>query len=529
MRRLVLGAVLVLLLATGIVTVATAVPDAQIVVSDAEPRQDTITAGTPAPVDVTVDLGAGSASAVTLDQVAIHDEDGEVLANATDLGTLGQGGSLTVPVTVTFDDPGHRDLQVVAVATDEEEQEVNATRPLGVVVEETGPLVDVDPVEATVGTGTTLDLAVRNPSTEQLRNLTVTVAGDGVDIRTEQRSIATLASGETVERSFEVVPEASGDRTLNVVVRYATADGTPNSTERTAIVTAVDPVADLGVRVTRLDDPEGAVDEPDGDVTIPGDFGGILGGAAGEVEADPGDVDRREGVAVTATNFGNAPAERIVVTPRIENETLPRLSIDGPLAPGESDTVRVDLTDVDSGEVTFDVTYVTSEITASTSVDYAHRVEQGDVTLTGADIERIEDDSAVDTEREKTVRLSANLGNPTDQQVAGAVVSVVPEDHVEPAYPRRDYFVGTLEPGEFAPFDVTAAVDGGNATSVTLEVSFRTDGDIETRTFDLPYDQAYVAPDTGDADESITAEVAAVVAIVLALLVALTLVLVRRR
>ncbi|AUX09420.1 hypothetical protein AArcSl_1793 [Halalkaliarchaeum desulfuricum] len=525
MRRLVPGVLLALLVVTGVAVVASGVPDARLVVSDAEPQQETITTDAPATVAVTVDLDAGSTTAITLDRVAIENETGAELGSATDLGSFSQGNSLTVPVTVQFDESGHHELQVIAEATDESDREVTATRPLSVVVEGAGPLVDIEPVESTVGTETTLELAVRNPSADQLRNLTVAVEGDGTDVRTDGRTIASLAPGETVERSFEVVPETSGEHSLEVTVDYATADGSAASVERVTTYSAVDAVADLGVRVTRIDDRPDGIDQPDGDVGIPGGIEGILGGTAG-IEEDSEETESRDAIGVRVTNFGNAPAERIVVTPRIDNETLPRRSIDGPLEPGASGFVPIDLRGIESGEVTFHVTYETAGVTASTAVEYDHAIEAGDVTLTGADLDGIDTGGETDGFGE-TVRLSANLGNPTEQRVTGTIVRVVASDHVEPTYPQRDYFVGTLEPGEFAPFDVTAAVDGANATQVTLEVTFRSDGEVETRTFDLPYDDAAVSTDDGGSDRTVAVGVA--IASIGVLIVAALAIVYRRR
>lgn len=529
MRRSVLLGSLLLLLLAGFVVAAAGVPDARLVVSDAEPRQGTVAADAPATIDVTVDLAAGSDSAVTLDRVALLDEDGAQLGSATQLGSLGPGNSLTVPVTVTFEESGHRELRVVAEATDEENATVNATRPVSLVVEGAGPLVDADPVEEVVGVGTTLNLSVRNPSADQLRNVTVTVEGDGTEVRTDGRSIATLGSGETAERAFEVVPQTPGERPLEVTVRYATAEGSADAVERTTSYEAVEPVSDVGVRVAPVTASADGTDGAAADSVVPGGLGGILGGQVQGGAEDDDEPEREDAIRVSVTNFGNAPAERVVVTPRIGNETLPRLSVDGPLEPGESDSVRVDLSRFGPAEVTVDVAYETAGVTATTSTRYDYRIEAADVTLTGADLESIGDDG----DREEAdrvpdaVRLSGNLGNPTSQRVTGVVVSVVPSEHVEPAYPRRDYFVGTLEPGEFAPFDVTAAVDGPNATAIQVDVAFRSGGEVETRTFELPYDDAYVSPQPDD-DGGSTAVIVAIPAFALLFVGTLAILYLRR-
>ncbi|MFC7135678.1 hypothetical protein [Halobaculum litoreum] len=111
------------------VGVAGAVPDARVSITDATVTPATPTAGAPITVAATVRLSAGSASAADLDRVRVVDGDGDVLGEATGLGTLSPGETLTVPVTLTVDEPGAYDLSVVAAVSDSDDETATARYP----------------------------------------------------------------------------------------------------------------------------------------------------------------------------------------------------------------------------------------------------------------------------------------------------------------------------------------------------------------------------------------------------------------
>jgi hypothetical protein len=68
--------------------------------------------------------------------------------------------------------------------------------------------------------------------------------------------------------------------------------------------------------------------------------------------------------------------------------------------------------------------------------------------------------------------------------------------HVSPAYPQRDYFIGTVEANEFAPFELTADVDAANASAIPVRVTYRTGDERVTENVTLPYDPS-LAPGRG--------------------------------
>jgi hypothetical protein len=145
------------------------------------------------------------------------------------------------------------------------------------------------------------------------------------------------------------------------------------------------------------------------------------------------------------------------------------------LPPGESATVEVDLAPVrTAATVEFVLSYDAGVREGRVAVPYVHRPAVGDVRVTDVEV-RVADGVAT---------VAGNVANVGGGEVTGAVVAVDPAPGVEPVYPGRDFFVGTVGGSDFAPFEVTAAVDAdgdgtgaGGTVDVPLRVSYLADGE----------------------------------------------------
>ncbi|WP_435062079.1 CARDB domain-containing protein [Halobaculum sp. EA56] len=466
------------------VGLAGAVPDARVAVTDATVSPATPTAGAPVTVEATVRLSGGSASAADLDRVAVVAANGTTLAEATGLGTLSPGETLTVPVTLVVDDPGAYDLSVVATVSDADDETATAGRPLSLVVEQGAPLVELDAPDAVAGADSRVDVTLSNPTTAALRDLTVTVT-DPTDGERVRRTVATLAAGGTRQLNFSVRPDGAGDRAFRVRVDYTTAAGTRATVTHERAVTVEDLSADVGVRVSRASaGADGAAAGAGGGAA--GLAGLIGGGAGGALQPSTGDGSEGEAdrsrVDVTVTNFGNAAVERVVLVPRGANGTVVgevgRVAVADALAPGESATVTVDLSDVETaGDLRFVAEYDLAGERREAAAAYDFRPERGAVELTGLNVSVGEDGA---------VRIEGNLGNVGDGEVSGVVVGAADAEFSRPAYPQRSYFVGSVGASEFAPFEVTASVDAANASTVPVAVSYTTGGDRVTEVIEVP-------------------------------------------
>lgn len=460
-----------------LVGVAQAVPDARLTITGAtvSPAQPVV--GAPTTVEATVTLSGGSPSPVSLERVSLTDDD-ETVASAENLGSLSQGGTLTIPLTTTFEEAGQRDLQLVVVGEDADGDTVQATRPLTLVVEDAAPLVTVlpgatgeDGVRAVAGTSTTVPVEIANPTTEAIRNVVVDV---GVGDATGRATLASLAGGATQTVNVTVVPTATGDLPVETTVAYTTSVGTRATVTATSdgMLTVGELREDVGVRVERVSQSQqatGGIEEQ---------LGSLIGGnsaGAGPTQQGDGADGSASTVAVTVTNFGNTPVRDVVVQSRVDGAALDRYAV-GTLAPGASESVTVDLSRTPAGTVTFETTYAVAGQPGTETVSYDHRPETGAIRITGVNL------SVVDGQ----LRIEGNAGNTGEASVSGVVVSVGESEFVTPAYPQRDYFIGSVDGSEFAPFELTADVDFSNASTVPVEVTYAVDGVERTDRIDLP-------------------------------------------
>jgi hypothetical protein len=463
-------AVVALLLATAAAPVG-GVPDARLTVSEVTVSPETPVPEAPVTADVTVQLSAGSTSAVDLQELFLVGEDGEQRGTATNVGSLSPGGSVAVPLTTSFDEPGRKDLQVVVVGENESGGEVRITRPLTVVVEQASPQVSIDAGRAVAGVESAVGVDVANPTTAPIRNVDVTVRGAG-DV--ERRSLATLGAGGSETLNVSLRPSSAGNQSVTATVEYTTARGTRATQAANATVQVAPLREDVGLRVDRVDRQPAA--SAGGD--IGSQIGSLIGGGAGATatQQQGGEGASENAVSVAVTNFGNAPVRDAVLIARANGTTVARYSV-GALAPGASTSVPVDLASVDDGPVRFVANYTLAGRAATVETTYGFSPGTAEVTVTGVNLTRTGDG---------TLSITGNAGNAGTAEVSGLVVAVGSNEHVEPAYPQRDYFVGTVDGSEFAPFELTAAVDADNASAIPLQVRYSVDGEQRVETVELP-------------------------------------------
>jgi hypothetical protein len=477
-----------------VVTPENAPDDARLTVTGVSATPETPVPGDPVTLSVDLRSSAGGPSPVALDHVAVRTAGGETLANATDPGTLSGGETLAVPLTTAFDAAGRKDLTVVAAGTAADGTPSRVERPLSLVVEQAPPLLEATVRSPVANAPSTVAVAVSNPTTAPVRNLVVTVDGDGV--AESRRTLADLAAGERAVLNVSTVPTEPGETRLNVSLAYTTAADVRarTSIERTVTVAPAD--RDLGVRV-------GTVEETEQQAPA-GQLQGILGGGVTQQEDD---TERPGQVAVTVTNFGNAPARQVVLSPSIGDRQLPRQVVAATIPRGGEASVTVDLSGVRrSGAVEFSVRGRMAGGNATGATAYDYRPAVGAVRLTGIDLSFRQDG---------TLQVSGNAGNTGGAPVDGVVVSVGSNEHVDPAYPARTYFVGTVDASEFAPFEVTADVDVENVSTVPVTVEYRVGGEPVNRTLSVPY-EAGLRPDRGGGGGGIGLPVLAVAVVALA-------------
>ena len=486
-RRAVVLSLLLVLSAVALGTAAVgpaAGADARVTLTDTTIIPATPTAGAPITAETTLRLSGGSDTSMTVDEVRVVDpsEDDAVLGTATDLGRLSPGETLDVPVTFTVDDPGSRDLRLVAIGTDSDGARVEATRPLTVGVEPGAPQVEVETDRVVAGAESSVQATVSNPTTAPLRSVEVAVTGGE-----SRRTVPTLAAGASETVNLTAVP-AAGDGTVELTTTYTTPNGVERETLTSTPVTVESLRTDVGVRVQRSQSDDGQ--------QAAGDLSGILGGGGGTAALQGQSGGERESsgsrVDVTVTNFGNTAVEDVVLTTEDDEGTrlasVGRFALADSLAPGEETTVTVDLSQVRTDGVRFVAGYETPRGPNESALLYGYRAQRGEATLTGVDVSLTEDGR---------VTIDGNLANVGDGEVTSAVVAVQPTEGVQPAYPQRDYFIGTVDASSFAPFELTARANVANASQIPVQVTYAVDGEQVTRNRTVPLPPARSGGDGG--------------------------------
>ncbi|WP_101294285.1 COG1361 family protein [Halegenticoccus soli] len=456
---------------------AGAVPDARLTVSNVAVAPGTPLVGETVTVTATVRNSVGSPSPVEIERIELREGDA-VLDRAERVGSLSPGDDLSVPLTAAFDGAGVRTLELRVVGVDADGDEVSVARPVPIAVEDAAPRLELAVPSPAVDAETPVRVTVSNPSETPVRNLVVRFDDPLGEPGIDRRAIPVLGPGATATVNLTAVPDAEGEQPVRVALDYATEAGTESTTAAERTVSVAPFVDDVGVEVR----PE-APRATEGPTDAAGSLGGLLSGAGSAAGVTDG--GQAEGDApttryeVVVTNFGTVPVENVVVTPRAGDTALPRERIDGPLAPGERATATVDLADVrEPTEVRFALAYDAGVRAGSAEAGFEYRPPVGEIRITDANVTARDDG---------TVAVTANAANVGRGEVTGLVAEVVPTEAVRPTYPQRDYFVGTVDGSDFAPFELTARVDDG-AETIPVRLTYQVDGVDRQRVVDLPYE-----------------------------------------
>jgi hypothetical protein len=461
--------------------------DARLTLAGATVAPPTPAAGAPMTVSATVRYSAGSNSSFDLETVRlVRTDTGETVGSASDLGTLTAGETLSVPVTITVDEPGVSDFRIVAEGSDADGEGARATRPLTVGVEPAEPQFETELEQLVTGAERSVAVEVSNPTTSPLRDVEIGVVTPGSDVGI-RRTVPALAAGATETVNLTVRGPDADEATVELVANYTDPTGAQRSVTYTRTVEVVDPTVDVGLRATRA--------SADGGGQVPDGLPGLVGGGAAlqdDSESESGASGPAQ-VDVTVTNFGTAPITDVELQGRTADGALVaavgRFAVADRLPPGDSATVTVDLTRVRVDDLRFVAAYDTPGGEGETVLASDYAAPSGAAELTGLDVTVSEDGR---------VNVSGNLANTGTAPVTGAVVAVRPTESVRPAYPQRNYFVGTVGASEFVPFDVTASADVENASAVTLAVTYTADGNRTAETVAVPL------PDETDDDSGAT-------------------------
>lgn len=351
------------------------------------------------------------------------------------LATLESGDSRTVNFEYRPQSAGTHTLNATLTYTTLGGTTDSVTERVTIQSERIRPQLDVSANDSIAGIESSGSVTVANGIGTDIRNVELTVEGDGVTVRDDRSVFTRVADGESVVTAFDFEPDSAGTHTLNATLSYTTGGGTVRTVSETVTV-ETDPLRDrvsLDVSTTQ--------------------------GGGSQV------------VVVDVLNQGNAPATNVTVTGDSVNATVQRALV-GSIAPGESRTVRLNTTlSADSADLVVRATYDLADERGETSVSTALTQTPGTIGLTGIQV-------VPEGGRLRISGSASNLGTTDAQSV---LVSVVETEGVTAVEPNPEFFVGPVPASDFASFDVYAATQG-DVTEIPLEVSYIVDGDRRTRT-----------------------------------------------
>jgi len=361
------------------------------------------------------------------------------LATASDVGTVGPGGTVELPLTTGFESPGRKDL-TLHVYGESNGGILHVRYPVSVSVYERDSDVQLDletPNEP--ATESRVNVTVANGAAANISNLRLTLAGSNATVDDPSRVNASLARGRERVVEYDVDFDGPGAHPLTATLTYRDPDGNRRT-----------------VSASRTFDVESAVVDAELDATV-------------VRENDTARID------ASLTNFGNVRLEEVRLRAESDGETVARRLV-GDVAAESTREVSVDESSLPPGPVTLRATYEASGDRHETTrtVEFAPTTA-GNITLTGIEV----------TPTGGAIRLAGSASNTGETAVTGAVVSVVETERVTPVPPTKDYFVGNVPAGEFTSFELTARLAGNRTDAVPIRISYIADGEQHARVVEV--------------------------------------------
>ncbi|MBP2031288.1 hypothetical protein J2755_002251 [Methanohalophilus levihalophilus] len=143
----------------------------------------------------------------------------------------------------------------------------------------------------------------------------------------------------------------------------------------------------------------------------------------------------------------------------------------GNIEGGNSSAVSLTLNTMQSSEgvkdISFDVFYYNGDnlhtFTEDTTLEI---VERSSLIFTNLEITRFGN----------SYLFTGDLNNFGTTSAQNVILSIYPEEGIEPVQPSGSYFIGTLEADDFSGFELSALVTGDNVTEIPVLIEFRDSG-----------------------------------------------------
>ncbi|MFB6296931.1 MAG: hypothetical protein ABEH56_00260 [Salinirussus sp.] len=376
--------------------------------------------------------------------------DSDLLGESNARSYVESGEEVRQSVPVDADEAGNRTLYLHARLSGPDEA-FTIVRPLRVDVRNPHPRLSASAGPVRSDGSTTLNVTVANSRNASVRSLALDLGADGADIQDDRRVVASLAPGNTETVSMTADDVSAGELDLTATVSYVTSGGDRRRVTR-HLSAAVGSTAGVQPELSASAAPVGPSGETTVDVTVVNARDAAMRALSVELGGNLSLTETRkvrsELPSGAAANFS---FETDTVTPgdRTVTVTLDYTTADGVRGTLERD-LRVSLEPVRNA---------------------------GNVSLTGIRI----------SPGTSGLEIRGSASNVGSTNVTGVTVGVARGDEVAPAQSGASYFVGNVEAGEFASFDVSAVPRTNGSVTIPLTVSYVVDGVRTERIVEVEY------------------------------------------
>ncbi|ELY81232.1 Transglutaminase domain-containing protein [Natrinema pellirubrum DSM 15624] len=300
--------------------------DVYVTVSDVEVSDDEPTTGDTVTVTPTIRHSSEQDGGFQVTQVVLTAPDRGKVDEASDLGSIGAGETIDVPLQTTVETAGEKRL-VVKVRGLKEDADGNLQRigvierPVYVSASEpsrdspTEPRLQIDTDRAVAGTDVPVGVTVSNGDDEELTDLVLRLDGEGI-VEEQTRIRPTLGAGNMTTFDFRVRPDEAGETELTATLEYGDDS-------------RVETVRSIQVEPLRED-----------------------------VDLHASILERNESTVLQyrVTNRGNAPIDDVTLSGRVNDEQLPGATI-ATVDAASAETVTIPVSDAPTGTAEIEATY----------------------------------------------------------------------------------------------------------------------------------------------------------------------------
>lgn len=338
--------------------------------------------------------------------------DSNEFARLSDTGSIAPGGNLTIPLTLSIDEPGGERLMTYVVVQDSDGDYHRVSYPVYIDVEEPDEaVVSFSGIDPTAGQESAFNVTVSNGDTAPLSNVQLQL-GENVDVDNPERVSASLPAGTQASYRFQAAFPEAGSQSLNATLTYQSSSGSTRTVHRSVEVDVEQATSDVELDVSN------------------------------QIQNDSS-VIRAE-----LYQFGTVKLEDIQIRVQSNGDTVARVPVTDISGEG-SRTVLLDDDEIPAGNVSVTAAYIAGAdqqtITESLLYSKYSPAPTSAITLTDVGVTRDGGTLTVDGE-------AANVGT---AQVNSILISAANTDAVTPVDPTKEYFIDNIGSNQFETFQAT--------------------------------------------------------------------------